>query len=50
MAENGSAATLVRELIGMAGIRIGGPGPGDLQVHDARFYGRLLRDASLGVG
>ncbi len=34
----------------MAGIRIGGPGPGDITVHDSRFYGRLLRDASLGVG
>ena len=34
----------------MAGIRIGGPGPGDITIHDSRFYGRLLRDASLGVG
>ncbi len=46
----GSAEVLVRELFAMAGIRIGGPGPGDIQIHDSRFYGRLLRDASLGVG
>ena len=41
----GSAEALVRELFDLAGIRIGGPGPGDIQVHDPRFYERLLRDA-----
>jgi cyclopropane-fatty-acyl-phospholipid synthase len=41
---------LIRELFGMAGIRFGGPGPGDIQVHDRRFYDRLVRDASLGLG
>jgi len=41
---------LVRELLTMAGVRIGGPGPGDIQVHDQRFYHRLVRDASLGFG
>ena len=46
----GSAEALVRELFEMAGIRIGGPGPGDITVHDSRFYGRLLRDASVGRG
>ncbi len=46
----GSAETLVRELFGLAGIRVGGPGPGDIRVHDPRFYGRLLRDASIGMG
>jgi len=46
----GSAETLVRELFGLAGIPIGGPGPGDIRVHDPRFYGRLLRDASIGLG
>ncbi|HEY5089388.1 MAG TPA: class I SAM-dependent methyltransferase, partial [Polyangia bacterium] len=46
----GSAETLVRELFDLAGIRIGGPGPGDIQVHDPRFYERLLKDASIGVG
>ena len=46
----GSAEALVRELFGIAGIEIGGTGPGDIQVHDPRFYERLLRDASVGVG
>src|SRR5580704_8858648 len=46
----GSAETLVRELFDLAGIRIGGPGPGDIQIHDPRFYERLLNDASIGVG
>ena len=45
-----SAETVVRELLGLAGVRVGGPGPGDIQVHDPRFYGRLLRDASIGLG
>ena len=46
----GSAERLVRELFGLAGVRIGGPGPGDITVHDPRFYDRLLRDASIGLG
>lgn len=46
----GSAETLVRELFGLAGVRVDGPGPGDITVHDPRFYGRLLRDASIGMG
>ena len=39
----------VRELFGLAGVTINGSAPGDIQVHDARFYERLLRDASIGV-
>ena len=46
----GSAETLVRELFGLAGVRIDGPGPGDINVRDTRFYDRLLRDASIGMG
>ena len=46
----GSAEMLVRELFGLAGISVGGPGPGDIRVHDPRFYDRLLRDASIGMG
>src|ERR1019366_2945524 len=30
----GSAGALVRELFDLAGIQIGGPGPGDIQVHN----------------
>jgi cyclopropane-fatty-acyl-phospholipid synthase len=40
----------VRELLEKAGITVGGSAPHDLQVHDPRFYTRLLRDGSLGMG
>jgi cyclopropane-fatty-acyl-phospholipid synthase len=42
--------SVVRELFALAGITIGGTAPGDITVHDPRFYERLLRDASLGLG
>src|SRR6266508_3495556 len=45
-----SAEALVRELFDLAGIKFGGPGPGDITVHDDRFYCRWLRDASIGFG
>jgi cyclopropane-fatty-acyl-phospholipid synthase len=45
-----SAEEFVRQLFELAGIRIDGPGPGDIHVHDVRFYERLLRDASIGMG
>ena len=41
---------VVRELFGLADIEIGGTRPGDVRVHDNRFYERLLRDASIGLG
>jgi len=41
---------VVRELFGLAGVTIGGSAPGDITVHDERFYERLLRDASIGLG
>lgn len=41
---------VVRELLGSAGIEVDGKNPWDVQVHDARFYDRLLRDGSMGVG
>jgi cyclopropane-fatty-acyl-phospholipid synthase len=44
------AERVVRELFGEAGIEIGGGGPGDIVVHDPRFYARVLRDASIGLG
>ena len=40
----------VRELLGAAGITIGGDGPADITVHDPNFYTRILRDGSLGFG
>jgi cyclopropane-fatty-acyl-phospholipid synthase len=44
------AEALVRELFGLADVAVDGPRPGDIRVHDRRFYGRLLRDASIGLG
>jgi cyclopropane-fatty-acyl-phospholipid synthase len=44
------AESIVRELFSLAGIEIGGTAPGDIRVHDPRFYERLLRDASIGLG
>lgn len=46
----GGAEIVVRELFGLADIEIGGARPGDIDVHDRRFYGRLLRGASIGLG
>ncbi len=44
------AEAIVRELFGLAGIEFGGSRPGDIQVHDPRFYERVLRGSSLGFG
>ncbi|MBK9031301.1 MAG: cyclopropane fatty acyl phospholipid synthase [Myxococcales bacterium] len=44
------AEAVVRELFELADLQIGGTRPGDPQIHDPRFYERLLRDASIGLG
>src|SRR5687767_5175188 len=44
------AESIVRELFGLADVECGGTRPGDIQVHDPRFYERVLRDASIGLG
>src|SRR5687768_4760894 len=44
------AEGIVRELFGLADIEFGGTRPGDIQVHDPRFFERVLRDASIGLG
>ena len=44
------AEAIVRELFELAGVTIGGAQPGDLRVHDPRFYARVIRDASIGFG
>jgi len=41
---------LVQELLESAGIVVGGPHPGDIQVHDDRFYDRVLAESALGLG
>ena len=37
-------------LLAPAGIRINGPDPWDIQVHDRRWYQRILKDKNLGLG
>lgn len=40
----------LRELLELADVHVNGSNPWDIQVHDARFYDRVLRDSSLGLG
>lgn len=40
----------VRDLLSLADVGVNGSNPWDIQVHDARFYARVLRDSSLGLG
>jgi cyclopropane-fatty-acyl-phospholipid synthase len=40
----------VRDLLARAGVTIGGDRPWDIQIHDERFYARMLAQGSLGVG
>ena len=50
VARSSDAESIIRELFALAGIEIGGHAPGDIHVHDPRFYERVLRDASIGFG
>jgi cyclopropane-fatty-acyl-phospholipid synthase len=50
VSRSSDAESIVRELFGLADIEIGGKRPGDIVVHDPRFYERVLRDASIGLG
>jgi cyclopropane-fatty-acyl-phospholipid synthase len=45
-----AAARKVAEVFSLAGIEIGGHRPWDLQVHDERFYPRLLAGGDLAAG
>lgn len=42
--------TIIRELLDIAGIKVNGSNPWDMQVHDDRLYDRILSDSSLGLG
>ena len=44
------AEAIVREVFGLANVEIGGTAPGDIRVSDRRFYERVLRDATIGLG
>ncbi len=41
---------IVRELLNLAEVEVNGSNPWDLQVHDPRFYDRVLREVELGLG
>ena len=45
-----SAKHLIKSLFELADIEINGSKPWDIQVHDERFYRRVLKDKSLGLG
>ncbi len=38
------------DLLELAGIRVNGPNPWDIRVHDERFYARALNEKNLGMG
>ncbi len=40
----------IKNLLTAAGITVNGKNPGDIHVHDERFYGRVFADGSLGFG
>ena len=46
----GSAERFVREIFDEAGVGVNGDQPGDILVKNDAFYGRLVRDASVGLG
>ena len=49
MASSKSEA-VVRELLALADVTVGGSRPWDIQVHEPRFYDRVLQQATLGLG
>jgi cyclopropane-fatty-acyl-phospholipid synthase len=50
MSSGARAEKVVRELFDSAGVGVAGREPGDILVKDNAFYGRLLREASIGLG
>ncbi len=40
----------IQHLLDVAQVRVGGPEPWDLQVHDPRMYQRAMRQGTLGLG
>ncbi len=41
---------VLRELLSLANVEVNGSAPWDVQVHDERFYDRVLSNSSLGLG
>lgn len=44
------AEKILRDLLAQAEIEVNGSQPWEIQVHNPKFYGRVLSDASLGLG
>jgi cyclopropane-fatty-acyl-phospholipid synthase len=44
------AQGIVENLLDLAGVKVDGPNPWDIQVNDDRFYARVLKDKNLGLG
>lgn len=44
------AERTIKEILARANVDVNGNNPWDIRVHDRRFYGRVLRDRSLGLG
>ena len=49
MAAQGSEA-IIRHLFELAEVEVDGSNPWDIQIHDARFYDKVLREVELGFG
>ena len=49
-ASESSPKQIAEQLLAAADVKIGGERPWDLQVHDERFYMRVLKEGSLGLG
>ncbi len=45
-----SSEHVIRELLSTADVEVGGDRLWDIQVHDSRFYDRVLREKELGLG
>ena len=45
-----NSEVIIRDLFESAGIQMNGSRPWDIQVHNARFYERVLAESSLGLG
>jgi len=41
---------IIQEILNPAGIVVNGPHAWDIHINDERFYGRVLRDGSIGLG
>lgn len=46
----GAAERILTRLLGLAGVEVNGNRPWDIRVHDPRFFARVLRQESLGLG